>query len=346
MKAAPTMAPLPVVPRPAADERLSSWLNRLARLYAMPIEALLGCCGLGSRSIWELEWRLGEGEGALLAQRTGMSVEALRALTFSEITPRARPMIATGSRYVCPHCSLDIHRKAAALPWNFWCAEHETRFRPRAGVSLEMRLSETQRTALDGYARGGARKMAVWAWGQDNATPTLPELLQFLTARHRRASPPSLAEQPRLSLQARRANHDFLTRPIARQALLVVVPEYDRAAPLLTKPVRSGLFGPVQGSLLQNYAIAVGVGRLMVDPVGYAVAVLLASDREGEQRLRETLREWPLRLRRRISARLLRLRVAHSDASAGAKCAQTHRKGSQSHKFRFTQSHNYARGIS
>lgn len=338
MKAAPTMAPLPVVPRPAVDERLSSWLNRLARLYAMPIEALLGCCGLGSRSIWELEWRLGEGEGALLAQRTGMTVEALRALIFSEITPRARPMIASHSRYVCPHCSLDIHRKAAALPWNFWCAEHQIRFRPRAGVRLESRLSETQRTVLDLHARDGAMRLADWVRGADTASPTVPDLLRFLTTRHRRSSPPSLAEQPRLSLQARRANHDFLTRPIARQALLVVVPEYDRVAPVLAKPVRSGLFSLVQGSLLQNYAIAVGVGRLSADPVGHGVAVLLASDREGEQRLRETLREWPLTLRRRISARLWRLRVAHSDVSAAEKCAQTRRTGRQSHKFRFTLS--------
>jgi hypothetical protein len=346
MKAAPTMAPLPVVPRRAANERLSSWLNRLARLYAMPIEAFLEYCGLGCCSVAGLEWRLGAGEGALLAQRTGMTVAALRALTFGEITPRARPMIATGSRYVCPHCSLDIHRKAAALPWNFWCAEHQIRFRPRAGVRLENRLSETQRTVLDLHARDGSMRLADWVRGADTASPTVPDLLRFLTTRHRRASPPSLAEQPRLSLQARRANHDFLTRPIARQALLVVVPEYDRVAPVLAKPVRSGLFSLVQGSLLQNYAIAVGVGRLSADPVGYAVAVLLASDRDGEQRLRETLRTWPLTLRRRTSARLWGLRVAHSDVSAAAKCAQTYRKGRQSHKFRFTQSHNDARGIS
>jgi hypothetical protein len=347
MKAAPTMAPLPVVPRPAANERLSSWLSRLARLYAMPIEVFLECCGLSCSSVADLEWRLGGGEGALLAQRTGMTVEALQTLTFAEITPHARPMIATGSRYVCPHCSLDIHRKAAALPWNFWCAEHETRFVARGvGGHLERLLPEAQLTVLDLYARAGATRLANWARGKDDVVPMVPDLLSFLTTRHRRSSPPSLAEQPRLSLEARRANHDFLTRPIARQALLVVVPEYDRAAPLLTKPVRSGLFGPVQGSLLQNYAIAVGVGRLMVDPVGHGVAVLLASDWEGEERLRQALRSWPLTLRRRISARLWRLRVAYSDVSAAAKCAQTHRKGRQSHKFRFTQSHNDAPGIS
>lgn len=346
MNIASALRLLPVVPRPEPDERLSSWLSRLARLYGMPTEAFLECCGLGCRGIADLEWRLGGGEGTSLAARTGMTVEALRMLTFREIAPHARPIVARGSRYVCPRCPADIHRKTVALPWNFRCCEHHIRFAASDGRRLEALLPETQMTVLDLSAHVGAMRMADWARGRDEKSPTVPDLLNFLTARHRRASPPSLAEQPRLSLQARRANHDFLTRPIARQALLVVVPEYDRVAPVLAKPVRSGLFSLAQGSLLQNYALAVGVGRLSADPVGYGAAVLLASDREGEERLRETLRAWPLRLRRRIYARLRRLRVAHSDASSGTERAQTGLNSCQSHKFRFSQSHNYAPGIS
>jgi hypothetical protein len=73
---------------------------------------------------------------------------------------------------------------------------------------------------------------------------------------HRGASPPSLAEQPRLSLQARRANQDFLTRPNAEQGLLVVVPEDDRVASVLAQPVCSGLLSLARGSLLQNCVLA------------------------------------------------------------------------------------------
>ena len=104
-------------------------------------------------------------------------------------------------------------------------------------------------------------RMAAWARGTDEEAPEIDALLDFLTTRHRKSSPPSLDEQPVLSLGARRANHAVLTRPIARQALLVVVPEYDRAAPLLTKPVPRGLFALAHGSLLQTYALAVGVGE-------------------------------------------------------------------------------------
>jgi len=57
-----------------------------------------------------------------------------------------------------------------------------------------------------------------------------------------------MAEQRRLSLEARRANHAFLTQPIARQAQLVVAPEYNRFASVLAKPVRPGLDALARGS--------------------------------------------------------------------------------------------------
>ena len=114
------------------------------------------------------------------------------------------------------------------------------------------------------------------------ARPDGPDLLEFLTAPYRRSSPPSLDEQPRLSLEARRANHGFLTQPIARQALLAVAPEYDRFAPVLAKPVRRGLDALARGSLLQNYALAVAVARVAENPAELAAAVLAAADAEGE----------------------------------------------------------------
>lgn len=78
-----------------------------------------------------------------------------------------------------------------------------------------------------------------------------------------------------MSLAARRDYHEFLTTPIIRQALTVVVPEYDRVAPLLTKPVRPGLHGLAHGSPLQSFALTVGIGRLAEYPVGQAIATLL-----------------------------------------------------------------------
>lgn len=105
-----------------------------------------------------------------------------------------------------------------------------------------------------------------------------------------------------MSSQASRDYQDFLTTPIIRQALILIVPEYGQVAPVLTKPVRSGLLGLAQGSLLQAFALTVGIGRLVEDPVSRAIDVLRASDVEGQGRVRDAL-VWPLSTRRRISAR-------------------------------------------
>jgi hypothetical protein len=121
-----------------------------------------------------------------------------------------------------------------------------------------------------------------------------------------------VAEQPRLSLEARRANHAFLTQPIARQAQLVVAPEYNRFAPVLAKPVRPGLDALARGSLLQNYTLAVAVARLTENPVEYAAATLAAADAEGEASLRRVLRSWPSATRRRIDTHLRRLLASKS----------------------------------
>ena len=203
------------------------------------------------------------------------------------------------------------------MPWGFWCAVHRLRRRPLGGEAIETLFGAAALTKLDPLARRGARRLADWTGGRDDATPSVPDLLAFVTAPHRRPSPPQLHEQPRLSLEARRAYRDFLEFPIARQALLAVVPEYDRVAPPLAKPVRVGLQGLADGSLLQNFALVVALARLTLARVDYAAAALAAGDEEGRERLRAALAAWPAGVRRRIHARFRAL-VAQK-ASAGAR---------------------------
>ena len=145
-----------------------------------------------------------------------------------------------------------------------------------------------------------------------------------------------------MSLGARRDYHAFLTTPIIRQALTVVMPEYDRVAPVLTKPVRPGLHSLAQGSLLQSFALTVGIGRVAEDPVTRVVDVLLASDAEGQARLKDALRSWPVSLRRCISARLWRDQRGETERLVAEKAARRR----QSHKLRHVQSHKYRYGIS
>ncbi len=329
---------LPVAPRPADDERLSSWLSRVAWIYGMSANALLAHFGLAGPSAPTLEKGLSAGQGALIAARTGLSASSIDAMTFANLAPHARFMIAPSARYFCPCCAKTpaIGRKDAALPWTFWCSTHGVRLWARGKRPMQSFLPESVLERLDPLARRGAGRLAAWAEDRDHIgeqrLPTVPDLLQFLTAPYRRASPPSLAEQPRLSLEARRANHAFLTRPIARQALLVVAPEYNRFAPVLAKPVRPGLDALARGSLLQTYALAAAVARLTENPVQHVAATLAVADDEGEASLRRALRSWPQATRRRIDAHLRRLLASESAAKFTAGRANRGRLATQFHK--------------
>jgi hypothetical protein len=251
-------------------------------------------------------------------------------------------MIARKNRFPCPHCPEDLHRKAASLPWRFYCPVHGVEFRDATGETLSDRFGTDCFKKLEGHAEAGAAYLDAWARSAGQGDLGVPEVLQVLTARHRRASPPSVDEQPRMSLQDRRDYHDFLTTPILRQALTVVVPEYDQVAPVLAKPVRPGLHALAQGSLLQCFALTIGIGRIIEDPVKCAISILLVSDTEGQGRVRAALETWPLSLRRRISARFWRAERDERARQTAEKAARQR----QSHKYRTIQSHKYRYRIS
>lgn len=55
---------LPVVYPPEVDERLSSWAARMAPFYAMTVSEFVAALGLQGQDVFDLEWRLSEGQGA------------------------------------------------------------------------------------------------------------------------------------------------------------------------------------------------------------------------------------------------------------------------------------------
>jgi len=333
---------LPVVFPPEPDERLSSWLARLATFYAMTVPEFVAELDLAGCDIFDLEWRLSEGEGALIAARTGVTEVALQAMTYSEFAPDARIMIARKSRHCCPDCPADVYRRAAALPWTFICAIHSTDLRDAGGATLADILGPARFDVLHSHTKAGAAALDSWARGEGLGALGPIEMLFFLTTRHRHASPPNVSEQPRMSLDARRDYHRFLNTPIVRQALTVIVPEYDQVAPILTKPVCPGPYGLAQGSLLQTFALTIDISRIGDDPVTRAIEVLLARDPDGQERLKNALRSWPLSLRRRVSARLWRAERDERDRQIVEKATRWH----QSHKLRYAQSHTYRYKIS
>ena len=67
------------------------------------------------------------------------------------------------------------------------------------------------------------------------------------------------------------------------------------------QPVRAGLQGLADGSLLQNFALAAALARLTLAPVDYAAAALAAGDEEGRERPHAALGAWPAGLRQRVA---------------------------------------------
>ena len=79
---------LPVAPPPMVDERLSSWLARLAEPYGVTIGGLLEHFGLreinvGLDFLGDLDWRLGAAEAAAIAAATGRNPPASTSTTGS-----------------------------------------------------------------------------------------------------------------------------------------------------------------------------------------------------------------------------------------------------------------------
>jgi hypothetical protein len=240
-------------------------------------------------------------------------------------------MVARKNRHRCVECQGDVQRKALSLPWMFRCPVHGMELRDATGATLSEMLGADRFTELETCAAAGAAVLDSWARGEGQSDLGPVEILAFLTARHRRASPPNISEQPRMSLGARRDYHTFLTTPIVRQALAVIVPEYDQVAPVLTKPVRPGLYGLGQGSLLQTFALTIGISRIAEDPVTRAIEVFLVTDADGQERLRDVLKAWPLSLRRRISARLWRAERDEREREIAEKATRR----LQSHQYRY-----------
>jgi len=145
---------------------------------------------------------------------------------------------------------------AISLPGAWWGVSR----RPKGDPSD--RFGRDWFNKFEGHAEVSAAHLEAWARGAGQRDLKAPEVLQVLMAWHRHASPPSGGEQPRMSLKERWDNHDFLSTPIHRQALTVVVPEYFQVAPVLAKLVRPGHHALAQGSLLQCFAITGGSWRI------------------------------------------------------------------------------------
>lgn len=119
--------PLPIVPPPLPEERLSSWLERVADVYLVSLDELQAHVGW-ARPALELEREPALSDVECIAAATSSSVERLFAMTFHGLPSRYRNLLRWKAGEICPACSQGMQRpprlKAWSFAFSFWCERH------------------------------------------------------------------------------------------------------------------------------------------------------------------------------------------------------------------------------
>lgn len=280
--------PLPIVPPPFRDERLSSWLERIADVYLVSLDELQAHVGW-SRFALQLEREPVQADFECIAAATNNSVERLSAMTFQDAPSRYRRLLRSGSRESCPFCSRGLPRPQRLKGWSFaftfWCDRHN---QPLFGS--EMRGVGT--LGDEASARRGSEILHHWATGRDRSVVPVRSVLSLLLLPLRRASPPAPWELARLPLK-RQHDPTIRSRPRRRPVLIVVVPEFTHAVPIYDQRLPSNIANLSDAPWAERYALAIGVARVLKNPVDAIVRILEASDEFGRQKVMTLINQWP-----------------------------------------------------
>ncbi|WP_074063633.1 TniQ family protein [Rhizobium etli] len=178
-------APLPIVPPPLPEERLSSWLERVADVYPVSLDELQAHVGW-DRPALELEREPVPRDLEYIAVATSNSVERLFAMIFHALPSRYRSLLRWKAGEICPACSHGMQRpprlRTWSFPFSFWCERHRM-----ALFSCDTRWV----SVLGDYwaARRGGEILSRWAMEKDTAGIHVGSVLSLLLSPVRKASP-------------------------------------------------------------------------------------------------------------------------------------------------------------
>ena len=285
-------APLPVVPPPFGDERLSSWLQRIADVYLVSLDELQAHVGW-IRPALQLELQPVRADMERIAAATSGSVERLFAMTFHDAPPRFRSLLRPGSREICPACSAGMQRPQRLRGWSFafafWCDRHH---QPLSGLDMRGVSALGDNAA----AHRGAEILYQWAMGRETTGVPVQAVLSLLLLPARLASPPAAWELARLPL-ARQREPSILSRRCRRLVLGLVVPEFTIAVPIYDQQLPSTIAHLPEAPWAERYAIAIGVARVLKNPAEVIRRVLVAADESGQKKIRARVERWPAVIR-------------------------------------------------
>lgn len=285
-------APLPVVPPPFRNERLSSWLERIADVYLVSLDELQGHVGWSQPAL-QLEFEPVQADMERIAVATSRSVERLLAMTFHDAPPRYRSLLRPDSREICPVCSRGMQRPQRLRAWSF-------AFSFRCGQHRQLLLGFETRgiSALgDEAAAGrGAEILHGWAMGTDTAMVPVDSVLLLLLSPSRKASPPAPWELARLPV-ARQQEPSLLSRRCRRPALSLVVPEFTLAVPIYEQRLPTTIADLPKTPWAERYALAIGVARVLKNPADVIARILEACDEFGRKKVLVLIDRWPVGIR-------------------------------------------------
>ena len=302
-----TRVPLPVIPRALADERLSSWLARMAAIYLVSPGELVAHIGLCAKRIHDLDLNPHADDIARLVIATGVSAPRLSRMTFRDAPASLRGFINVESEEICPSC-VDEARPGVSprlrewtYPFAFWCAKHGRRLKSAdiGGVGV---LGD------EASARRGAGFWRALAMGADETTPTAAAVLNLLLTPCRSPSPAAPWELAGASPRMRAELQREPAQAYPRLALSCVVPEYDSAVAIYDRQLPQEFHGLASARAVERRAVAIGLGRTIAHPVEAAVSILWRCDDFGRRRVEESLAAWPAHLRAAIDRARRRFR--------------------------------------
>ena len=287
---------LPIVPPPFPDERLSSWLERIADVYLVSLDDLQAHVGW-ARPALALEREPVLQDMECIAAATRSSVECLLAMTFHGLPSRFRDLLRLEARETCPVCARGMQRPPRLKTWSFafsfWCEQHrqplfscDTR-----GVS-----------ALGDHwaARSGREILTRWAMEKDTAAVPVGLVLSLLLSPVRKASSAATWELARLPLPCQH-ERPIRSKRFRRLALPVVVPEFGVAVPIYDQQLPVRITDVPGVPRAERYALAIGVARMLKDPADAHACILKASDDYGRRRMVSRIERWPAAIRSSVS---------------------------------------------
>lgn len=273
-------APLPIVPPPFADERLSSWLTRIADVYLVSLDELQAHVGW-ARPALELEREPVLPDLERIAAATSNSVERLLAMTFHGLPSRFRDLLRSEIRETCLVCSRGMQRPPRLRMWSFafsfWCERH----------GQPLFSCDTRGVSALGdpwTARRGGEILTRWAMEKDTAAMPVGSVLSLLLSPIRKASPAAPWELARLP-SSRQQEFSAQSKRFRRPALTIVVPEFGVAVPIYDQRLPSRITDVPATPWAERYALAVGVARVMKNPADAIAHILKASDEHCREKI-------------------------------------------------------------